>query len=468
MKYVSNLTFCILIIEKKMRNYLDRVLVKLFNIHPVKAISVFTPTSSAEANYVCRPKLEDLITKSLLTPGKQLLLFGHSGSGKTTLIRRVLKLNSIDSIKTHCEAASTFNDILYAAFDSLNKFVVDEKNATRGQSIMGKLAIEYQNINSEITTELSEENNTKMVRLLPPQLTPQKLAQFFGEGKLVWIIEDFHKVADKEKKRIADLLKIFVDNANDYKSSKVICIGACENAVDLVKLEPDLKTRVDEIKVHMLSEEEIRKLITNGCALLNLDIAPELLDKISYYSSHIASTAHQMCLDICLAKNIEQRRWKKGQLYDSDFNTAVKGYIKANEGSFSIAYDVAIRNELGWYILKTFSNNSHQKLSFEEIKRIVNKSHKTFTDKEIKDKLNELCNSELGVLFYSSSADKYMLASPYWQSFLRIQFAQEAAEKQRAKKKHKFKIVDQNSRDAYVDQLMFELIKGYRMSIKHD
>lgn len=127
-----------------MRNYLDRVLVKLFNIHPVKAISVFTPTSSAEANYVCRPKLEDLITKSLLTPGKQLLLFGHSGSGKTTLIRRVLKLNSIDSIKTHCEAASTFNDILYAAFDSLNKFVVDEKNATRGQSIMGKLAIEYQ------------------------------------------------------------------------------------------------------------------------------------------------------------------------------------------------------------------------------------------------------------------------------------------------------------------------------------
>ena len=101
-------------------------------------------------------------------------------------------------------------------------------------------------------------------------------------------------------------------------------------------------------------------------------------------------------------------------------------------------------------------------------KRKLEKSYLELSDKEIKDKLNELCNSELGVLFYSSSADKYMLASPYWQSFLRIQFAQEAAEKQRAKKKHKFKIVDQNSRDAYVDQLMFELIKGYRMSIKHD
>ena len=449
-----------------MKNYIDRVFVKLFNIHPVKVTEVFTPTSSAEANYVRRHKLEELISKSLLTPGKQLLLFGHSGSGKTTLIRSVLKSNDINYIKTHCEAASTFNDLLYSAFDSLNKFVVDEKNMTKGQTITGKLAIEYREISSEIKKEVSEEDSTKMVRLLPPQLTPQKLAQFFGEGNLVWIIEDFHKVTEIEKKRIADSLKIFVDNANDYKVTKVVCIGACENATDLVKLEPDLKNRVDEIKVHMLSEAEIRKLITNGCALLNIDIAPELLEKISYYSSHIASTAHQMCLDICLSRGIEQRKWRKEQLKDSDFNNAVQGFIKANEGSFSIAYDVAIRNELGWYILKTISQNSHQKLSFKEIKRIVNNTKKSFTDNEIKDKLNELCSPGLGVLFYSSSADKYMFASPYWQSFLRIQFAHEAAAKKRAKNKRNLKIVDQNSRDAYVDKLMLELIKRYNISYK--
>lgn len=446
-----------------MSEFLKGILVRLFNIHPVSTIQVFTPTTSAEANYVSRPKLEGLITKSLLTPGKQLLLFGHSGSGKTTLIRRVLKINGLKYIKTHCEAASTFNDILYAAFDSLNRFVIDERNTTKGRMITGKLAMEYREISSEITKEVSEEKSTKLVRLLPPQLTPQKLAQFFGEGNLVWIIEDFHKVADEEKKRIADLLKIFVDNASDYRATKVVCTGACENASDLIKLEPDLKTRVDEIKVHMLSEEEIRKLITNGCGLLNIEIATELLDKISYYSSHIASTAHQMCLDICMAKKIEHRKWKKYKLIDSDFNTAVQGYVKTNEGSFSIAYDVAIRNELGWYILKTFSTNSHKKLSFREIKRIVNSSKKSFTDNEIKAKLNELCSLELGVLFYSSSADKYMLASPYWQSFLRIQFAQEAAEKQRAKKKGNLKLVDQNSRDAYVDKIMLELIRKYNL-----
>ena len=53
-----------------MRNLLDKLLVKLFNIHPVKATDVFTPTTSAETNYVKRPSLESIITKTLLTPGK--------------------------------------------------------------------------------------------------------------------------------------------------------------------------------------------------------------------------------------------------------------------------------------------------------------------------------------------------------------------------------------------------------------
>lgn len=39
-----------------------------------------------------------------------------------------------------------------------------------------------------------------MVRILPPRLTSQKLAKFLGEIDAVWIIEDFHKVPNEEKK----------------------------------------------------------------------------------------------------------------------------------------------------------------------------------------------------------------------------------------------------------------------------
>ena len=104
-----------------------------------------------------------------------------------------------------------------------------------------------------------------------------------------------------------------------------------------------------------ITEDEIRKVITNGCNLLNLDIDPELLTNISYYSSRIASTAHQMCLDICLARHIKHRQSRIVKLTASDFNTAVQAYVRENEGSFSYAYEVAVRNNPGWHILKTFA-----------------------------------------------------------------------------------------------------------------
>ena len=80
-----------------------------------------------------------------------------------------------------------------------------------------------------------------------------------GEGEIVWLIEDFHKVSSEEKVRIADVIKIFVDNANDYSSSKIICIGACQSAHELIKLDPNLRTRVSEVSVPLLKDEEIKK-----------------------------------------------------------------------------------------------------------------------------------------------------------------------------------------------------------------
>lgn len=448
-----------------MANLFRKLLVKWFNYKPIKVEAVFTPTTAAVANYIERSELENSIKKSLSTPGKQVVLFGHSGSGKTTVIRSILDSSDIKYVRTQCETATTFNDILYYGFDCLDKFVVVEKSNTIGCTITGKLAAEYGNIKSKLSSEVSEKDSTKQIRIIPPQLTPQKLARFFGEGGLVWVIEDFHKVCEAEKVRIADLLKVFVDNANDYPQTKIICIGARENANDLINLDPNLKNRVDEIKVPMLSDKNIGALIDNGFTLLNLKIEERLRDKLIYYSSRIGSVAHQMCLDICQAKDIYKRQGKSVLLKDSDFTHAVNCYVKSNEGSLSKVYDIAVRDELGWYILKTLSRNSQDRLSFKEIKRIVNSSRMTFTDEQIQGKLNELCTPDLSVLFYSSTSEKYSLSSPFWLAFLRLQFAQEDAEHQKAVNDKKFKqlrLVNQNDRDAYVEKLMIELIDQLR------
>ena len=82
---------------------INHFLVNVFNYNPVKTVDVFTPTKSADLNYIERPELEKQIVSSLDMPGKQILIFGHSGSGKTTVIRRLLNKKKYRFIKVHCE-----------------------------------------------------------------------------------------------------------------------------------------------------------------------------------------------------------------------------------------------------------------------------------------------------------------------------------------------------------------------------
>lgn len=188
----------------------------------VKIEEVFTPAKAADINYVEREEIDSTMRSEMSTPGKQIVIFGHSGSGKTSSVRNLLKKNHYEFIRTHCENSTTFEQLLLNAFDELNIFVESSCSRKRTATLKGELAAEYKAIKSNIgSSRTSEECNT-YTRLLPPQLTPQKLAQFMGKGKIVWLIEDFHKVSPKEKVRIADVIKIFVDNANDYDKSKII------------------------------------------------------------------------------------------------------------------------------------------------------------------------------------------------------------------------------------------------------
>lgn len=443
-------------------NVLRKLFPFFYNRNEVEIYSVFTPTKAAEINYIERPELEKQIIKELQTPGKQLLLFGHSGSGKTTIIRSLLKNLSLKSIRTHCEEATTFEQVLLNAFDSLDKFIQQERSLSHTETLNGELEADFMSIKVGLRGSREKNESDRYVRLLPPQLTPQKLATFCGEAKLNWVIEDFHKVEETEKKRIADILKIFSDNANEYQTVKTICIGACDSANDFVRLDSNLKGRVAEIKVNLLDEESIRKIVLNGCSLLNIEMEESLVDKIVYYSARLGSSAHQMCLDICLGCNIRNTQKAKMRIPDKAFNYAVEGFINSNEGTLTSIYEEAVRNELGWYILKTFSSNSHDKLQFREIKRIVNQSRRSFSDEEINSKLVELCKPECGVIYFNPNTGNYALSSPFWQAFLRMQFALESAKKDKAsrnKANKNLRLINQNDRDASVESLMLELLQ---------
>ena len=445
-----------------------RFIKKLFKSSRISVKEVFTPTVCASRNYIHRQRQEEKVINNLTIPGMQLIVYGKSGSGKTTLVRHLLKESRKDYITTKCESTTTFSDIVLSAFDQLNPYFISKKSRTRTEKIDASISAEYKLISSSLSTVATNEISDTLQRVVPPQLTVERLAKMIGECGLIWVIEDFHKVQLAEKNRLADLLKIFVDTANDYENTKVICLGVSDSAQELIKLNPDIAARVAQVSIPMLNSTEIQSIVSNGCSLLNLAMDEPLQDKIVYYSDRLASLAHNMCLDICQGNHIEKRSRKKIVLRDDQFKLAVQGFIDRNSDTLQVIYDTAVANELGWYILKTFSSNSHEKLTLAEILRRVNHSGKGFNVSQVQEKLDQFSSEEFKVLYKHSHSGFYSIANPFWHAFLRMQFALEAAAQEDAKhsrnnrKNLSLTTIDQKSKYAIVDKLILEFLESMR------
>jgi len=437
-------------------NYLKR----LFSSN--KLNDIFTPNTVAKLTYVSRNVIENDLEKYLSLPGKQIVIYGHSGGGKTTLLRNKLRDVKQNFIKTHCESSTTFNDLLLQAFDELNRFYVSEKTTNTEYSISSDLKAEFSGISSQINSVSKESSGEKSVRLIPPQLTPQKLAKFLGEISCVWIIEDFHKVVAGEKKRIADVIKIFIDAANDYDKVKIICIGAVGTARELIELDNNLNNRIAELFVPLLTDNEIEAIVNKGFDLLNVKIEAELKDKIVYYSNNLASIAHQICYDLCFHSNIKRMRFFSKTLRDDSFRVAVNSYVRKNSDTFSKIYDAIVCQKYGWNVLKTYEHLEKEALLFEEIKTNI-PSNKRPSDEELINYLEQLGSSEYKeIIRLDRNSKKYSISSPFFRAFLKMKFALEQSEqkeitnKKNKKRNHQFSIDSPNLEHSFIldDELL--------------
>ena len=428
---------------------------KIFHRKELK--EVFTPNTIAKLAYVKRGDIEKELLSNITIPGKQIILYGHSGSGKTTLIRKILYDKRINFVPVHCSSNTTINDILLDTFDNLDRFYVAEKHSNKSYKITSSLKSEYSSIASEISATKESSSGEKILRLLPPRLTSQKLAKFLGEINAVWIIEDFHKVPNEEKKKIADILKIFIDAANDYPNVKIICIGAVGSARELISLDSNLYPRITELHVPLLSESEIKAIIYQGCKLLNISMSNNLIEKISYYSNRLASLAHQMCYDICDSNNISRQQYRHVKIDDKYFKNAIDSYLNKNSDTLKGIYDSCVKRQLAWYILKTFVMLGKDSVRFSEIKHRVCRKQRFYTDDEIKKELDELSSAVVNIIRYDTNSDRYSISTPFWGAFLKMQIAIEDAE--RNNKRRKLILKNQNDIDAVVYNVLLERIE---------
>ncbi len=257
----------------------------------VRTTDVFTPTKPAQLSFVERQALNDQLVDALMTPGKQVVVYGPTGSGRTTLLFNKLRQLYPDHITSRCTAATTFENLLVGAFDSLNPYYSSEASLKTGRSISVNLEQEYFKIKSSIEAEFSRETETKLTRVLPPQLTPQRLAELCSAAGCCWVLEDFHKVPVSEKTKVSQVMKVFMDTAVDYHDVKVVAIGAVDSAREVIQDHLEMRNRIAEIAVPLMAENELTEILEKGESLLKVAFGG-LKKEIASYSSDFAAVCH--------------------------------------------------------------------------------------------------------------------------------------------------------------------------------
>lgn len=387
--------------------------------YPYKLIDVFTPNKVAKLTYIKRKSIDEDIHNYLTLPGKQIVIYGHSGSGKTTLLRNKLSELKRNYIITHCESKTTFDELKLQAFDELDRFYLSEKSTDYNNTIKSEIKVDFANISSII----EEKTEFRQNRVVPIQLTTQKLAKFLGEVKAVWIIEDFHTISDEEKKKIADVIKVFADGANDYNDVKVVCLGAVGSARELIDLNSNLNNRVAELFVPLLKDEEIYSIIQKGKDLLKIEIEEDLIQKIVYYSNNLASVAHGLCYDICYQNEIKTENIITRKLKENSFYDAVNSFVRKNSDTFNKIYEKISSEGFGWYVLKTFESCEKEELTFEEIHSGI-KLNKRPEKTSLFIYLQLLSSLEYKeIVRYNQHSRKYSISSPFFRTFLKMKMA---------------------------------------------
>ena len=218
---------------------------------------VFTPSSRPKFTYVERLRLHQKMQALFRETGKQIIVYGHSGTGKSSLVSKLLEQYYETHITTSCYSGMTFEQVLILAFDELNAYYVSERSQKISKEISSSLTSEFNNIKLQISGNQSYGDEAKSTRVVPLQLMPQSLARFIGEINGCWVIEDFHKIEGSERKKLSETMKIFSDMSNEYKTLRVIAVGAVDTARQVVDYNPDMSNRVAEVLVPLMDDYEL-------------------------------------------------------------------------------------------------------------------------------------------------------------------------------------------------------------------
>jgi hypothetical protein len=386
---------------------------------------VFTPGTQAQVNFVPRESINDRLVDALATPGKQIIVYGESGSGKSTLLLNKLRQTYSSHITTQCTTSTTYESLILDAFDQLGPYYIHTQTTQRTRGVSPSITADFRVIMASIEANLSSADSSEHERILPPQLTAQRLAQFLGAQDMCWVIEDFHKMSPEQKVPFSQSLKVFCDASATYPSVKIIAIGATETARQVIEYDREMRNRVVELLVPLMTDDEILAIIYNGQRLLNVDLH-QLALPIVQYSVGVPSVCHQLALNACLERGILGTSIDGTAFTPDDLARAVERYVSELSDTLKASFDQALkRHKIKKFdncrlIIQALAKGPLEGMSYAEILANIRAERADYPAGNLTSYLRALRQEDRGCIISQGPDGKFRFVDPLFHTFAQL------------------------------------------------
>jgi hypothetical protein len=203
-----------------------------------------------------------------------------------------------------------------------------------------------------------------------------------------------------------------------------------DTARQVVEYDPEMRNRVAEIEVPLMSSTELRGILAKGEELLNIQIYPYGKREITLLSNGLASVCHSLGLNACRAINLVETNEARVSIGPQALKHALRVYVEDSSDSLKGLFDKAFyRKKHGKFdnfriVIEGLAKLPQEGGNHGEIYDCIVDKEPGYPKSNLKYCLKQLQEDERGELVrYDDNSGKYSFSSPFYRAFALAYFS---------------------------------------------
>lgn len=266
-----------------------------------KASDVYGIGRDLPLNYVSRKSVDELFVASL-TRDKHIIIYGSSKQGKTSLRKNCL--DDSDYIVVHCSNKWSIAELNSAILKRAGFEVTQSssKTTTGKNKIVASFNASILGVGVGTGGDKEETTSTTQVSK-PLELDPEDVNDVIaalGDFNKYIVLEDFHYLPIDTQKDFSVSLKAFHEQSNLC----FIIVGVWLEEGRLTVYNGDLTGRIVGVNADAWTEAELREVISDGEALLNIGFANSFKNRVIAGCLSSVYIVQEACYQACIRSGI--------------------------------------------------------------------------------------------------------------------------------------------------------------------